>query len=186
MNPQKFELGTKALITDPCYPRHTWCAGVVDTRPGKWVGTVLMEGRVCATLLTYHENSVVDIDDPRFEQLKQSDGSYIDVGVDSGQAGIFCDSIYPHGDTGDSCDMDSFYGKACNETNGVTRWGVLDRGIVSSSGYGDGGYNAYGIKDIDNRLIAIKIVFVEYNSESEEEPEDEELWDQPSGEPEED
>jgi hypothetical protein len=42
------------------------------------------------------------------------------VGVDSGQAGIFCDSIYPiTSDIGEYEDVGSFYGACCNATCGA-------------------------------------------------------------------
>jgi hypothetical protein len=39
------------------------------------------------------------------------------IGVDSGQAGFFCDSIYPQGKTGEYSDKKSFYGQCCEATN---------------------------------------------------------------------
>lgn len=177
-----FELGPKALVQDPCYDRAT-CLDLVDTLPGKWVGTVLHadEGQFgvrCAVLIAAHETTghvVLNPGDSRFERLKQADGKVIEVGVDSGQAGIFCDSIYPQGEeTGDFDDKESFYGKVCDLTcETEDGWGVIEKGVVSSSGYGDGSYNAYGIKNEDNLLVAIKIVFVGEDEEEESNEEEE-------------
>lgn len=34
---KKIKLGTKTLISDPCYNKNTWCAGEVNTLPGDYI-----------------------------------------------------------------------------------------------------------------------------------------------------
>jgi len=69
-----------------------------------------------------------------------------EVGVDSGQAGIFDNSAYP--EDADSEGIEVFYNECCELTLSHEQGGVLfnDDGIVSSSGFGDGGYAAYALK----------------------------------------
>jgi hypothetical protein len=38
---------------------------------------------------------------------------------------------------------DKWYETICSRTLGVLQWGVYDRGVVSSSGIGDGSYSLY-------------------------------------------
>jgi len=93
----------------------------------------------------------------------------IEVGVDSGQCGIFQDSKYPEGDTGEWGEKDSFYGKCCELTLGNENGGVLDFGIVSSSGYGDGSYDCL-IFSSNDKISAIRIIFIsDENIEDEDE-----------------
>ena len=48
--------------------------------------------------------------------------------------------------------------------------GVIDTdGIVSSSGYGDGGYPVYVTKNEDGKIIGFKAVFIDENEEDEDE-----------------
>jgi len=86
-----------------------------------------------------------------------------EVGVDSGQAGVFDLAVYPQdGSTGEHDDENSFYGQCCKVTLDKTqgRAGKVNGGFVASSGYGDGGYDAYAIYDDRNNAVAIKIVFI--------------------------
>jgi len=100
------------------------------------------------------------------------------IGVDSGQCGIFDADNYPGGNsTGEYDDKNSFYGKVCELTSNehgeeadksipYNTYGIIDGfGVVSSTGYGDGCYTAYGIKNENGELIAVKIVFLEDETE---------------------
>lgn len=110
---EDIELAGKVIVSDPCYTRETWCAGELNIKPGHYK-TFLQygdEGRV-AELVIIHS----DVDIVEEESWELTD---IHVGVDSGQAGIFCDSIYPHGNTtGDWGTKGSFYHEACEATLG--------------------------------------------------------------------
>lgn len=95
----QFEIqSTQMRVTDPCYDKDTWCAGVLDNvLPGTWVAEKEVSdegswGMRIARLRVYHEN--YPYTDPR-------ELTPIDVGVDSGQAGFFDESQYPEGSTGD-------------------------------------------------------------------------------------
>jgi hypothetical protein len=206
----QIELGEKVIVSDPCYTRGTWCHGSVEgLLPGKYncIVTYSDEGswgeRV--SQLTVHHESV------KVTQLRKGEVAEFTVGVDSGQAGIFCDSIYPEGeDIGEYSEKNSFYGACCNATIGEgynsqqrrfdyendlkqcekmcakykddeffieelerakerlanhvdipwTQAGlVFGKGVVSSSGYGDGGYGCKIYKK-DGKVIGIRIIYL--------------------------
>lgn len=215
----QIELGEKVIVSDPCYTRGTWCQGIVEELlPGNYncIVTYSDEGtwgnRV--SQLTIHHESV------KPTQLRKGERAPFTVGVDSGQAGIFCDSIYPEGEEiGNYGDENSFYGTCCNATLGEgyenqqrswynnyeikriekdieelskledgagarmieynkirletlkeqqanhvdipwTKAGtVFGKGVVSSSGYGDGSYECIVYKK-DGKVIGIRIVYL--------------------------
>lgn len=102
-------------ISDPCYTKDTWCAGTVKAKNGVWEGEVILSdegnwGMRVAHLRARLKNAGGAV----FDTSRELD---IDVGVDSGQAGIFDDAKYPDGErTGEYGDLSTFYGKACAQT----------------------------------------------------------------------
>jgi hypothetical protein len=178
----------KLRVSDPCYERDTWCAGVLDkVRNGIWNGHVVRVDESCdvwggirnAELHAYHSdlNKLPD----RWTKTK------IDVGVDSGQAGIFDEDKYPQGkhepermkefnEGKFNASFDEFY-EACgvqtlgkygadngdgyyaSNINFKSAGVVNDMGVVSTSGYGDGGYSCYVYKQ-HGEVVAVKIVFI--------------------------
>lgn len=78
-------LGQEVMITDPCYDEDTWCNGkLTNVRPGTWhtkanYCNIEFWGDRCANIIAWHET----VDEPTNWELTD-----IDVGVDSGQAGI--------------------------------------------------------------------------------------------------
>ena len=144
-------------ITDPCYKRDTWCAGVIsDVKNGVWESHIKMDDSV-AELIAYHK----DIKSTTLRIAKWKEQG-IDVGVDSGQCGIFDADLYPEGETGNFDGKGSFYDKCCRLTTGGHDAGVLDFGVVSRSGYGDGSYTCYTLEDV-NGVVGVKIVFIDEN-----------------------
>lgn len=142
-------------VTDPCYEVETWCGNYnLPARNGTWRAEVSLdddEGPV-ASFVTIHEDY----------QGKNLTWKYLEneVGVDSGQAGIFDASIYepktPYGDE------EKFYGRCCAATLSEKHCGVVfNKGFVSNSGFGDGGYDGYGAYDFAGNLIAVKVVFID-------------------------
>jgi hypothetical protein len=92
-----------------------------------------------------------------------------EVGVDSGQCGIYDEDYYRQYHSEDDCN-DDWYEEICNLTD---PFGTKDgKCVVSSSGYGDGGYDCYLLKDKNNEVVGFQIVFIE--DEDEEDYEDEE------------
>lgn len=157
-------LSDSVVVSDPCYQRDIWCMGFLKgVKPGTYIPEIFLgsNGRV-ESIEVCHESHTA-------QKWEKTD---FEVGVDSGQAGIFDDSIYPHGETGEYDDLTQFYGKCCALTlDQPHRGGTLEgKGLVSSSGYGDGGYDCEVSKNLKGEIIAIRIIFI---------PEEEEqsFWD---------
>jgi hypothetical protein len=118
----KFEITSgKIRVTDPCYTKDIWCAGVLENcLNGMWEASKVLYG-----------NAITNGWGERVGELKICHEQYlgsecyektdIDVGVDSGQAGFFDDEKYPDGETGEYGSMDTFYGKVCAGTSGTPR-----------------------------------------------------------------
>lgn len=145
----EFEVTDNVLvISDPCYEPGIWCMGhVLDVRPGIWTAQIGMchdkkWGDRVAYLAAYHK------DCPDKSLLTKYE-AHFGVGVDSGQAGIFDrahyqdQSVVP--DTPNPIDKDDrWYSACCHQTlNTEHQAGVIPYGVVSSSGFGDGGYACY-------------------------------------------
>lgn len=154
--------GTRLRVTDPCYTRDTWCKGVVNRAlPGVWRASVKHVntgdfGIRVSELVVQHE-TFTNVPPSAWHQMP------FDIGVDSGQAGIFDEERYPTGDTGDYGDLNTFYGRACERTGGsqvVEQAGVVAEGAVSSSGFGDGSYTCWTHLNADDQVDAVKIVFI--------------------------
>lgn len=156
-----FELNSdKLIVTDPCYNRGTWCQGIVENcLPGKWFCYIVNDGGDVAELHAVHEKY-------RKRHLYTETKAPFEIGVDSGQAGVFDESLYPVGECGDYGDLNTFYGRACDATEKSHNVGLITEGAVSRSGYGDGGYDAYigtayATDDHGGKCVSIRIVFIE-------------------------
>jgi hypothetical protein len=163
------KLGDKVMVSDPCYGLNTWCQGVLENvLPGNYDCKVEYsdEGawgvRVSAIEVTHQDYDVVISLDPEdFE-----------VGVDSGQAGIFDYGYYKkhHTDRNERNHVDDdWYYKVCTITLSREAAGGVDGlGFVSSSGYGDGGYTCWTTKNEEGKIVAIRIEFITEEYEEEE------------------
>ena len=162
------KLGNKVMVSDPCYGMNTWCQGVVENvMPGVYNCEVEYSdegdwGVRVAAIEVMHENTMV-------HWWESAD---FEVGVDSGQAGIFDYEYYakyhmdrsvrPHVD-------DDWYHRVGKITLSEESAGTIDNsGFVSSSGYGDGGYVCYLAKNDDGCVVGLKVVYI-YEDEDEEE-----------------
>ncbi len=185
---KEFNLGTKVVVSDPCYTIPTWCHAIVeDVLPGKYIGTVQMYdggdwGNRVEKLRAVHENHSMVSHKIKWELFP------VEIGVDSGQAGIFDFDHYRNDEHSESYDLplifgndwcenegDKWYQRMCSLTLGKKNDGISDDhygsspdGIVSSSGYGDGSYDLY-VGKINNQIVGFEIVFI---TEDEDEDED--------------
>jgi len=138
-------------ISDPCYDLNDWCAGDVENcKKGQWNSHVKVYdegkwGNRVGVLIACHQDYPYDsIADGYWVKEK------IDVGVDSGQGGIFDKEFFKKDEVvkgvkrtykGEAiCIDEPWYSICCDKTLGKKRGGVIPFGCVSSSGYGDGSY----------------------------------------------
>ncbi len=172
-----FELtGPVMRVSDPCYDRSVWCSGTVETcKVGTWEAAVLKadEGdwgvRNTVLAARFAEGG------PKFEVIDtvvpKPNGAWhicdFEVGVDSGQAGLFDERHY-HDDTifGIAPDPSAeegelWYDTCCNVTLSSMSAGVIPHGVVSSSGYGDGGYVAVKHLSRSGEIDFVFIVFID-------------------------
>jgi hypothetical protein len=149
-------LSDKIIISDPCYERGIWCAiSDFEVMPGKYETFIVKYENRAAAVIAVHSDYI--------GTLNSDWELYVgEIGVDSGQAGIFDDSIYPEKEEpkGKWDDEDSFYGECCKLTLSNAQGGILknEKGVVSSSGYGDGRYELF-CQCRENYRIALMIDF---------------------------
>tara|TARA_Y100000310_G_C20561702_1_gene753399 strand:+ start:296 stop:850 length:555 start_codon:yes stop_codon:yes gene_type:complete len=164
-----FELDGHTIVSDPCYDTDTWCNGTVDTKEGTWRAYVIKSdegewGNRCGVLVAYHiACGPVDWEDFNWAVEK------FEVGVDSGQAGIFATNHFKDDSIVEGveriyeeapiCEDEPWYSICCDRTLSKQGAGIIPYGAVSSSGFGDGGHRCYTLKDHDGIVYAIKIDF---------------------------
>ena len=172
-----FEIKSGIMVcSDPCYDT---APVVKNVKNGIWEADIDMVntwGERISMLKVNHVNSNVS---GRWELLD------FDGGVDSGQFGFFDSDFYRNdeaakdlekhdfGEGYDEKEGDSWYRAVCDITLKSEQWGVLSGGAVSSSGYGDGSYNVYGMKDNNGEYVAFFVQFIDEEDEDEEDYEDE-------------
>jgi len=152
-----FELKTsRMLVTDPCYGKEIWCTyTITDAKPGIWEGDVVMSDE------GVWGNRVAELHVRHTEDYATDPTEKIDtvIGVDSGQAGFFDLDEFPDCGGAD----DKFYNEACEVTlsKGIPAGPVSNMGIVSSSGFGDGGYSLYVGRNDKGEVISASLIFID-------------------------
>lgn len=160
------QLSSNVMVSDPCYSVPTWCQTQLDNvLAGKYyidVQTDEDDGRNYA-LVAVHEDYV---------SQKKRWYNHGEFGVDSGQAGIFDMASYRNDEIAESIttpeddftinrdqEGDEWYIKMCKLTLATkNHWGSYDRGVVSSSGWGDGSYPLKVQRD-KGRIVGICLDF---------------------------
>jgi len=124
------KIQNKVIISDPCYDRGTWCMTEQDNMLEGDYNYYVEETDDDSWGLRIKSIEIIHINYKRPSKWKFKNSL---VGVDSGQAGIFCDSIYPLEENGEYGDINSFYGKCCELTSQnqdvVSIWHELERDI---------------------------------------------------------
>lgn len=176
-------------VTDPCYDIKTWCSGQLDNvLNGKYIALIQMMSksitewgsRNSVLYIVHEEHKNIDY---KTDITEETD---VDVGVDSGQAGFFDLGVFIAGKTIDNTleqkqneenkltggykrAESPWYDSVCDKTLYTPEMaGVIDGGVCSSSGYGDGGYSCF-TKTVDGKIVAAKIVFIREDNEEEKE-----------------
>lgn len=160
-----FEVSSGQLVVaDPCYEldANTVIMGLLESvMDGTWASEVEKVeipdwGEANAKLTAYHISAA--------EQ-----GAFLEwikcpfvAGVDSGQAGIFDKQKFRINDVDTSSDSTdtAWYYTCCDITESGEEAGVLDGGVVSRTGMGDGAYGVYKAVNQQEQVVAVKIVFI--------------------------
>lgn len=152
-------LGNRVRISDPCYGTKVWCSGeLTNVKEGTYVvGAPKIDcgewGQRVALLFAIHK----DYSDIQLGTFEIAD---IDVGVDSGTAGIFDAEYYEQYHTENEAD-DDWYDEAGAVTFSQEQFGTIGgKGVVSSSGYGDGSYDCAVYRNSEGQIIGIAIIFI--------------------------
>ena len=180
----QIKLTGEVIVSDPCYTVPTWCQEVIkNVRPGMYDTEVEMSdegdwGNRVKSLTVLHEN----IKSPNWEHYSNN------IGVDSGQAGVFCMTSYrkdsvvrelpwlttkgnPFGDLTTLPNFkeegEDWYVKMCDRTLREEQWGTYDTGVVSSTGYGDGSYELQ-VCQMDGMIHGFRIIFIDDSYDEEE------------------
>lgn len=152
----------KLVISDPCYDLGTWCMGTVpNVKPGLWTATIGIAdtgefGERIAFLAVFHQDS------PPIQKLKACPASF-DVGVDSGQAGIFDYNHFHDEEVIEDQELTDFGSRwftyCCYQTlDGEHHAGLIPYGVVASSGFGDGCYSCYVYTDWDSKAASWGVI----------------------------
>ena len=170
---ETIKLGSKIVVSDPCYELGIWCAGVLENvLPGEYkcnicIKNIVNWGNRVTHLYVVHKDYTINIDDISEEQ------EFI-VGVDSGTAGIFDYDYYAKYNTHEKTAYNWYKQHITNAffpslISSTWKNYVLthDKGFVSQSGYGDGGYNCYVKRNSDGQIIAIMIEYISDNKNEE-------------------
>lgn len=154
----------RLMVTDPCYGHDGIHNVLNNVANGNWYAfvTINSESQI-ATLVATKRCSVMT------ERHKADFTVY----VDSGQAGIFDVAHYANNDDvgsyeafsnvpfRDSKDHEPWYKMCCDRTLDETSAGTIPFGVVSSSGYGDGGYECFYGVDAEGEIVVVQIVFID-------------------------
>jgi hypothetical protein len=179
---KQIQLTDTVMVSDPCYTEPTWCQiKLKNVLPGTY--NVEADKRDCSGWgERVHSLQVIHSDYSGPLDWEEAPG---DVGVDSGQAGIFSYDSYrndaiasgiqteeppftlPHREEAG----DRWYEKMCEMTLSKDSWGVYDNGVVSSSGIGDGGYPLFIVRDRSGFIVAMRVEFLSDEEEYDECPE---------------
>lgn len=183
-----FNLGSEVVVSDPCYVLPTWCQAVITgVLPGKYIPEVGKTDGADGWGVRISRLSAIHEDFFNKVGLIEWEESPADIGVDSGQCGIFDKKYYRDdkhsesyglpmiwGGTNGSDDGDLWYERMCSLTLGKSDGGVSEDdcgstpdGVVSSSGYGDGSYTLM-IGKIEDDIVAFEIIYIGSEDEDEE------------------
>ena len=163
-----FEMASDRMaVSDPCYDTDVWCRGELqDVLPGIWEASVIKRdegewGIRVAKLVAVHKDYV----DSDMEPMTLAP---FEVGVDSGQAGLFDaqhyrdDAVVVDPDTAVNGNEPGalWYMHCCHLTLTKLAAGVMPYGVVASSGYGDGSYDCFVSRNSDGKIVRVEIEFI--------------------------
>ena len=143
------DFGGVVDITDPCYDKDTWCRiNGVEVVPGRYECSIQISdegvwGKRVAVIGIYLTDC---------SRERGTLGKIGEIGVDAGLAGFFEDKPDYSG---------SEWSRFCDLIDDGNKAWIFSEGFFSESGWGDGEYNVYALKDKSGKAIAIEIYFIE-------------------------
>jgi len=156
----------RVIVSDPCYEvDYEINKTIENVKNGTWIAEIETQrawGERVSKLICYHE-LVRTPYKLLFEVVSN------DIGVDSGQAGIFdldhfkrdSDAVGLVRESKDIiCENEPWYSMCCDKTLGKNMAGTIPFGVVSSSGLGDGSY-VCEVSKRDGEVVAIQVTFLE-------------------------
>lgn len=188
-----FEVTSGVMVcSDPCYTLDTWCQGVIENvKKGTWIAQIDKADTgswgIRVASLTIVNKEALETDTTlsnAVENMYSNEPLNFSGGVDSGQFGFFDKDSYRNDESAKDLKKydfgkgfekesgDSWYRVCCDLTLDKEQWGVLPNGAVSSSGFGDGSYPVFGIKNNEGEYVAFSVLFI--GDDEEEEWDDEE------------
>lgn len=143
-------------VTDPGYDAGTWCTLTgLKVQPGKydciawrWRDQWTRDGKRYSHTRTMACGIYLDGKIPPPGEWEQMPAIGT-IGVDAGLAGFFQDKP--------DYDRDAWFAM-CDKILNRT-WLITDEGFFTESGYGDGSYTVYGIKNAEGLYTALEIRF---------------------------
>jgi hypothetical protein len=174
---KKLYLSDEVIVTDPCYTEDTWCnAKLKNVKDGNYFAFAKKVdcdgwGTRISKLSVIHEEHLK-------ENLKWVRVRNTDIGVDSGQCGIFSLDTFRKDDIfatksefykkfpslqDKALPGESWYGHMCDRTLEGEGWDTYFKGVVSRSGFGDGSYDLY-VARFRRRIVGIMIDYHVDNS----------------------
>lgn len=164
----RINLGSKVIMTDPCYELGTWCTETIENmRAGEYVACAAVceeesddwcAGRIMAQYVLPEGMTI--------EEFKGRSQKFTDIGVDSATAGIFDYDFFKEAKKkDDTLYMQEHFFNVQHESSSIWTLGTpCGRGIVTTSGVGDGSYPVSFVLE-DGEVIALGITFIEEEEE---------------------
>ena len=149
-------LSDKVRVTDPYYDIDTWCAGTLDNvLPGEFECSYNQDTKKWFNGENYERVTSIEVHHKDYPYIEASEYMKdIDVGVDSGQAGIFDFSMFENVCSDDDKKNDFVHDIDDLPSEGNT---IYDQGLVSIAGDGDGDYACFVGRNDEGQIVAIKI-----------------------------
>lgn len=167
----RFSLGNKVMISDPCYCINALDQGVLENvREGFWDAYIKTsnegdEGVYVSELVAINLDYNSEYNELNSEDINEL--QEFTVGVDSGTAGIFDYDYYCKCHNENGVDDEWYDNQICNQffpTYAIDSYenSVFTEfnGVASTTGYGDGAYNCYVVRNTEGEIIGIKIVYI--------------------------
>ena len=162
----------KVYVTDPCYEKGgRYQALVKNVKNGKWFAFIERgdEDRPAILKVVHEDYDITRAENPFDVPSVLTSPEKVEIGVDSGQAGVFDTKFYRDDSSVVGldrkaneaiCEDEPFYSMCRSRTLSWIGAGTIPYGAVSSSGYGDGCYDAFVFKDAKGKVIDIRIIFI--------------------------